>query len=106
MNCNKGQEAVINEIIDDLMKMAGDSPAESLKVIKRYVDCFPFEDDHNIAQHGNLLIYYCQVREMYIKHGYKANDISIASDEKLWAMYLKHVGFAVRKVLIIHGLWP
>ena len=103
--CIALEKEVINEIKGDLLEMC-DTPEESLGEIVRYVDCFPKEPDYNIAQYGNLLVYYDHVRDFYTSRGYKDNDPNIVDDGKLWEMYKKHVGCAARKLLKERDMWP
>ena len=65
--------------------------------IKRYYNEFKKEIDYNIAQYGNVLVYYYDVRCLYRECGYKS--IEKFSDEKLWETYRRQVGYVVRKIL-------
>ena len=84
------------EILAQLTEMY-DTEQESRNEIARYRREFPKEPDYNLAQYGNLLIYYYQVREMFRKCGYSEKTLKRVSDSRLWEMYLYRVGEVVRK---------
>jgi hypothetical protein len=86
---------VLNEIYNDLLEMC-DTEEQSRKEIKRYCKEFPRETDCNLAQYGNVLIYYYQVREMYRRHGYKSLDR--LSDSKVWEIYKRQAGYVARMI--------
>lgn len=65
--------------------------------IKRYYNEFKKEIDYNIAQYGNVLVYHYEVRCLYRECGYKS--IEKISDDKLWEIYRRQVGYVVRKIL-------
>lgn len=92
---NTKLNGVLNEIYADLLTMC-DSEEQSRKEIKRYCKEFPRVTDCNLAQYGNVLIYYCQVREMYARHGYRSMDR--LSDSKVWEIYKGQVGYVARKI--------
>ena len=92
---NKKTNRVLNEIYNDLLTMC-DTEEQSRKEIKRYRREFPRVTDCNIAQYGNVLIYYHQVREMYEKCGYKS--VSRMSDKAVWECYLGQVGYVARLI--------
>ena len=54
--------------------------------------------DYNIAQYGNLLCYYYQIYKFYRDCGYKTTDKM--SVQKIWAIYLRQVGYIVRNYFI------
>jgi len=83
------------EILAQLTEMC-DTEQESRNEIARYRREFPKEPDYNLAQYGNLLIYYYQVREMFRKCGYSEKTLKRVSDARLWGMYLYRVGEVVR----------
>ena len=90
---NKKLNAVLNEIRDDLFHIS-DTKAESIREVKRYKKEFPKEADYNIAQYGNMIIYYDDVRKMYDKAGYAT--VKKYSNDKLWETYKRQVGWVVR----------
>lgn len=92
---NKKTNGVLNEIYNDLLTMC-DTEEQSRAEIKRYRREFPRVIDCNIAQYGNVLIYYHQVREMYEKHGYKS--VVRMSDNAVWDCYLRQVGYVARLI--------
>lgn len=90
---NKKLNAVLNEIHKDLLSIS-DTRALSISEVKRYKREFPKEPDYNLAQYGNMIIYYYGVREMYKRAGYTTMDSW--SDQKVWETYLRQVGWVVR----------
>jgi hypothetical protein len=90
---NKKLNAVLSEIHDYLLHVS-DTRAESIRTVKRYRNEFPREIDYNIAQYGNLLIYYDNVRKFYEKAGY--TTMKKWSDNKIWETYKRQVGWVVR----------
>lgn len=93
VNNNKRNDILI-DIYCDIREVFGN---DYKKEVKRYYDNFKNELDYNIAQYGNLLIYYYQIREYFNKFGYtqfmkkykqksKQNDFKI-SDDKVWEYY-------------------
>lgn len=93
---NAKTDAVLSEIADDLRNIC-DTDSESLEEIQRYMREFPREIDYNLAQYGNMLIYYEQVREMYKRAGYKSVDR--LSDTDLWEIYRRQVGYVARGIM-------
>lgn len=81
---------VLNSILEDLQEMGVDE-------VKRYYKEFKNEPDYNIAQYGNLLVYYDQIYKFYRECGYKSTDKF--SPEKLWETYKKQVGFVTRELM-------
>ena len=65
--------------------------------IEDYMESFPNEIDYNIAQYGNLLIYYYDVKKMYRECGYKSLDKM--SDQKVWEIYKRQVGYVARQLM-------
>ena len=79
---------VLNDIFEDLEDIG-------IEEIKRYKKEFLNEPDYNIAQYGNMLIYYYDIQELYKKAGYKTKF----SDSKIWEIYKRQVGYVARKIL-------
>lgn len=84
---------VLNNIENQLLEMC-DTKEESVSEIKRYIKEFPHETDFNIAQYGNLLVYYADIYKFYADNGYKS--VSKYSTEKLWETYKRQVGYVAR----------
>ena len=80
---NKALEAIYN----DLQEFGAEE-------VKRYKKEFPHEKDFNLAQYGNLLCYYSQVREFYKNCGYIS--MNKWSDKRIWELYLQQVGYIAR----------
>ena len=62
---NKKLNTALNGIYEDLQELG-------INEIKRYYNEFKNEPDFNIAQYGNLLIYYYDIKEFYKNSGYKS----------------------------------
>lgn len=88
---NKKTNGVLNGIYEDLMELG-------LEEVKHYYNEFKREVDYNIAQYGNLLIYYYDIREFYKKNGY-TTSIDKMSDTKLWDTYKRQVGYVTRYII-------
>lgn len=88
---NKKLNAVLCGIYEDLKEFG-------IEEIKHYYNEFKNEVDFNIAQYGNMLIYYADIREFYKNAGYKS--IEKMSDSKIWEIYKRQVGFVAWKMLI------
>lgn len=87
---NKKLEGVLTRIEGQLLELGLDE-------VKHYVESFPNEIDYNIAQYGNLLIYYYDVKQMYRDCGYKSLDKM--SDGKVWEIYKRQVGYVTRQLI-------
>lgn len=87
---NKKLNEVLKTIENQLLELGLDE-------VKHYKDNFKNELDYNIAQYGNLLIYYVDVKEMYRNCGYKTLDKM--SDAKVWEIYKSQVGYVARQLL-------
>ena len=81
---------VLIQIESDLLEMGIDE-------IKRYYNQFKYECDYNIAQYGNLLVYYSDIYDFYKNCGYKSTDKM--STEKIWDLYKRQVGYVARCLL-------
>lgn len=60
---------------------------------------YPNEPDYNIAQYGNMLVYYWKIREMYINAGYKTFENNKISESKMWEIYKRQVGYVARQII-------
>ena len=70
-----------------------------LPEIARYMQDYPNEPDYNLVQYGNMLIYYWEIRKMYIKAGYKSFMDNRISDNKMWEIYKRQVGYVARQIM-------
>ena len=86
---NKKLNDVLTRIERQLLELGLDE-------VKHYKKSFSSEIDYNIAQYGNLLIYYSDVKQMYKDCGYKS--LEKMSDEKVWEIYKKQVGYVAREL--------
>lgn len=82
---------VLNQIEENLLQFGKDE-------IKRYMKEYPNEPDYNIVDYGNMLIYYWEIRKMYIKSGYKSFEDNRISDSKMWKIYKRQVGYVAREL--------
>lgn len=89
---NKKLNTCLQAIADSLLEMC-ETPEESLSEIKRYMREFPKEPDYNIAQYGNLFVYYDEIREFYKSCGYSVKGVARRSNDDLWATYKHQVGY-------------
>lgn len=87
---NKKLNEVLSRIEEQLLELGLDE-------VKHYKDSFPNELDYNIAQYGNLLIYYYDVKKMYSDCGYTTLDKM--SDSKVWEIYKSQVGWVARQLV-------
>ena len=85
--------AVLNEIESDLLENM------EISEIRRYMKEYPNEPDYNIAQYGNMLVYYWKIREMYINAGYKTFENNKISESKMWEIYKRQVGYVARQII-------
>ena len=83
---------VLNQIENDLICLG-------LPEIKRYMKEFQNEPDYNIAEYGNMMIYYSQIRGMYLDAGYKTFSISRISNTKMWNIYKRQIGYVARQIM-------
>lgn len=95
---HKQLNALLNSIYVDLLSIC-DTKEASRAEIARYVREFGrTESDCNLVQYGNLLIYYYQVRDFYVSHGYKWESEKTHSDQEIWATYMRQVGYVAREI--------
>lgn len=83
---------VLNQIENQLTYL-------ELPEIARYMKDFPNEPDYNLAQYGNMLFYYWEIRKMYINAGYKTFENNKISDSKMWEIYKRQVGYVARQII-------
>ena len=88
---NAKLNTVLNQIEFDLLQFGKDE-------IKRYMKEYPNEPDYNIVDYGNMLIYYWEIRKMYINAGYKTFENNKISDFKMWEIYKRQVGYVAREL--------
>ena len=84
---NTKLNTILNQIEENLLQFGKDE-------IKCYMKEYPYETDYNISQYGNMLVYYWEIRKMYINAGY--NRIS---DNKMWEIYKRQVGYVARQIM-------
>ena len=89
---NTKLNTVLNQIENNLLYL-------EISEIKRYMKEYTNEPDYNIAQYGNMLIYYWEIRQMYIKAGYKSFEGNRISDNKMWEIYKRQVGYVARQIM-------
>ena len=89
---NTKLNTVLNQIEENLNYL-------ELSEIARYMKEYPNEPDYNIAQYGNMLVYYWEIRKMYINAGYKTFENNKISDSKMWKIYKRQVGYVARQII-------
>ena len=77
----------LTEIESDLLELG-------INEVKRYYNTFKNEVDYNIAQYGNLLIWYNEIYDFYRECDYKSTDKM--TTDKIWDLYKRQVGYVVR----------
>lgn len=89
---NTKLNTVLNQIEGNLLQLGKDE-------IKRYMEEFPNEPDYSIADYANMLVYYWEIRKMYINAGYKTFENNKISDFKMWKIYKRQVGYVARQIM-------
>ena len=87
-----------NKLNKVLMGIESDLLDLGVDEIKRYYNEFRNEVDYNIAQYGNMLIYYNQIYDFYRSCGYKSTDKMTTN--KIWSLYKNQVGYVARKIIL------
>ncbi len=90
---NKKLNSVLNSIKKQLLDIS-DTKKESVEQVIYCKKHYSKEPDFNIAQSGFLMCDNNAVRAFYKKKGYAVANVS---DEKLWSMYLAHIGYVAKK---------
>lgn len=85
-------------IEEELLCMC-DSWNTSLQKIKRYMEWFPKEEDHNIAQYGNLCVDPYLLKKAYLSYGYSKNTVDKWSNDQVWDIYKRQVGYVAKKLM-------
>lgn len=83
---NKKLNGVLIDIYEDLLQMGKEE-------VKRYFDEFKNEIDYNVYQYGNLRIYNDDIKDLYIKNGYKTKF-------NYTETYKRQVGYMVRQFIL------
>jgi hypothetical protein len=78
---------VLASIYEDLQELGSEEVARYKKEFSKVID-------FNLAQYGNMLVYYHDVYTMYRNCGYKTTDKY--STDKIWQTYLRQVGYVAR----------
>ena len=89
---NTKLNTVLNQIEENLLQFGKDE-------IKRYMKEYPYKTDYNISEYGNMLVYYWEIRKMYINAGYKTFENNKISDSKMWEIYKRQVGYVARQII-------
>ena len=89
---NTKLNTVLNQIEIDLLQLGKNE-------IAHYMQDNPNEPDYNLAQYGNMLIFYCNIRKMYTDAGYKIFEENRIPDNKLWEIYKRQVGYVARQIM-------
>ena len=91
---NKKLNNVLNQIHASLLKIHA-TEEESISEIKHYQENFSKETDYNLYQHGNLLIYDEDIRDLYKEY----KTVKRANSEQLRACYMRQVGWVARYIV-------
>lgn len=83
--------AIRDKIIDRF-----DSDEDMELEISRYKSEFKREPDFNFVQYGNLEVYYDDVRDFYKSAGYADSTIDRMSNDEIWELYKRQVGWVLR----------
>ena len=89
--------SIRDEIIDRF-----DSGEDMYHKIARYKQNFPRESDFNFVQYGNLHVYYDDIRDFYKTAGYADSTIDRMSDDEIWELYKRQVGYVLRNAKEFH----
>lgn len=89
---NNKLNKLLSGIEEDLLELG-------IEELKHYYTSFKNELDFNLAQYGNLIVYYYDLRKFYLDCGYSVSTIERMSDEKLWDTYKRQVGFVARNII-------
>lgn len=92
---NPKTNAVLNDIEEQLLSIHNNKE-DSIKEIFHYAKEFPREVDYNLYQYGNVLIYYYDIRQMYLKAGYKAEKWSC---DKLVSAYQRQLRYVANCIM-------
>lgn len=84
-----------NKLNKVLMTIEEEVKALTLGEVVRYYVDFNRESDYNLAQYGNLRVYYSDVRELYKEY----KTLESWSNSKIWELYKRQVGYVVRCLL-------
>lgn len=96
---NRKTNNLLCAIQDQLLKMC-DTEQSSLDEIRHYMTDYPQEPDYNIADHGNLMVYYVDIRKMYLDCGYKS--LNRVSNDAIWQIYRSNVGYVATRLVNEH----
>ena len=91
---NYSKNAKLNKVLNGIEEQLKEY---GLDEVKRYYKEYKNEPDYNIAQYGNLLVYYHDIYRFYSECGYKSTNK--ISTEKIWNIYKRQVGYVVRELM-------
>lgn len=92
---NRKLNTLLSDIRDSIIDRF-DSEEDMFVEIARYKNDFKREPDFNFVQYGNLLVYYDDVRDFYKSAGYADSTINKMSDDEIWDLYKRQVGYVLR----------
>lgn len=84
---------LIKEIKDYILE--DENKEEVISELQRYKNSFYNVTDYNWYKYGNILPYYCQIRNFYQSIGVKASE----SDTILQEHFEKHIRYAIDEIL-------
>ena len=92
---NRKLNNLLSSIRDEIINRF-DSDEDMCHEIARYKQNFPRESDFNFVQYGNLHVYYDDIRDFYKTAGYADSTIDRMSDDEIWELYKRQVGYVLR----------
>ena len=88
---------VLCGIENQILGMYVNNYIELIQELHRYMTSYKNEPDYSVAQHGNLLCYYDDIKDFYRRCGYKST--ARMSNNKIWELYKRQVGYVARRIV-------
>lgn len=86
---NKLVKAIEDYILEDVYR------EETINELRHYKKAFPREKDYNWYMYGNILPYYSQIRDFYLKNGFTPSE----NNEILLEHFKLHIRKAIDNIL-------
>lgn len=83
--------------IEDYIVSNYDNMDKCIQELKKFKNEFPSEPDYNYAQYGGALVYYEDIKELYLSVGYQS--VKKWSYDILWEDYKARVGYVIRRMI-------
>lgn len=94
---NNKTNTILTEIVNNIIYTFDEDYDTIISELNRYKTEFPFEIDYNVVQYENLLVYYDDIKKLFISCGYK--NINKLSDTYIWNKYKLLVCRAIDTIL-------